>query len=61
MTERLEPKKCDIWISDSNPCEISCSTCNKKFASLDLPMIDTVLRDICDAYKQRCEIGLKND
>lgn len=54
-----EPKKCDIWITHNNPCEIRCFTCNKKFASLDLPMIDTVLRDICYAYKQRCENGFE--
>ena len=51
-----ETKKCDIWISQGNPAKIQCFTCNKVFAMLDMPMITDVLKSVCDAYKERCEV-----
>ena len=49
-----EPKKCDIWISQDNPTKVYCFTCNKTFATLDMPMNTEVLKSVCDAYKERC-------
>ena len=49
-----EPKKCDIWISQDNPTKVLCFTCNKTFATLDMPMNTEVLKSVCDAYRERC-------
>jgi hypothetical protein len=48
-------KKCDIWISQGNPTKVYCFTCDKTFATLDMPMTTDVLKSVCDAYKERCE------
>ena len=50
-----ETKKCDIWISNDNPTKVHCFTCNKTFATLDMPMTTDVLKDICNAYIERCK------
>jgi hypothetical protein len=55
----IEPKKCDIWISQGNPCKITCHTCNKTFAELSMPMTTDVLKSVCDAYEKRCEMTLE--
>ena len=56
MTEiKTKTKKCDIWISEGNPTKVHCFTCNKTFATLDMPMTTEVLKSVCDAYKERCE------
>lgn len=59
----IEPKKCEIFLSHDTPTKIYCFTCNKTFATLDLPMEYSVLQNVCNAYKKRCEMGdfLKND
>ena len=56
-----ETKKCDIWVSSGNPCKIHCSTCNKTFAQLSMPMTTDVLKSVCDAYKQRCARTLTHE
>jgi hypothetical protein len=50
-----EPKKCDIWITQDNPTKVYCFTCNKTFATLDMPMNIEVLKSVCDAYRERCK------
>ena len=50
----MKTKKCDIWISQGNPCKITCHTCNKTFAELSMPMTTNILKSVCDAYEVRC-------
>lgn len=52
-----ETKKCDIWISQDNPTKVYCFTCNKTFATLDMPMTTEVLKSVCDVYKERCSFA----
>jgi hypothetical protein len=49
-----KPYKPKIVIDNSGA-----STCDKTFATLDLPMEYSVLENLCTAYKKRCEMGLK--
>jgi len=50
----MKTKKCDIWVSQGNPCKITCHTCNKTFAELSMPIPTNILKSVCDVYEVRC-------